>query len=68
MIEDQFGFDPFLLEIEDEEDFINFMPSISGEDVICCCRKDKPHDESMKFILIAKDPHALDTVLFAARP
>ena len=31
------------------------IPFDLKEDTLCCCKKDCPHDESMKFVLLATD-------------
>lgn len=36
------------------------------DNVICCCKKEIPHDESIKFILKA-DATSLKTILFKSR-
>ena len=33
-------------------------------DIICCCQKDYPHDEHMKFKLMTENEFYLDKVLF----
>lgn len=45
----------------DVEDAFNFEQNLTGFDtkaennIMCCCQKEKPHDESMKFVLLSKE-------------
>lgn len=61
------NYDPDLLDLEDQyEEFMTAATNVKQENTLCCCNKNLPHDESMKFILKA-DPNKLNTVLFKDR-
>ena len=48
-----------------EENLVAFDQK-EEENIICCCKKDLPHDESIKFILKA-NKQSLNTTLFKNR-
>jgi hypothetical protein len=48
------GFDAFKFNSEVFESYVAFDQDSS---VLCCCKNDIPHDESMKFILKTLDPN-----------
>lgn len=56
----------------DVDDAFNFESNIVAIDareednIMCCCCDDIPHDESMKFVLLSKNPD-LDLVIFNNR-
>lgn len=56
----------------DVEDALNFEQNLTGFDtkaennMMCCCQKEKPHDESMKFVLLCKENES-DKVIFEER-
>ena len=64
-----YAFDAFDDFIIDEENFEANLPGFDAKDsdnIMCCCAKEKLHDESMKFILMHK-PDQQDLVLFEDR-
>jgi hypothetical protein len=60
--DDPWGFGDDLDDLDFEANMVAFDQK-EEECVICCCKKEVPHDESMKFDLKA-DKKNLNTVLF----
>ena len=42
-----------------DEDDLMFDEDFGGDDkrIMCCCKKDTPHDETMKFVLKVSDDY-----------
>jgi hypothetical protein len=52
-VEDDFNFEQNLISYDAKEE----------DNIMCCCHKEKPHDESMKFVLLSKEAEK-DRVIF----
>jgi len=54
-------FNFFDLEI-DSDDFEDLLPPNANTDIMCCCNKDVPHNEDMKFLLIGNEKNRNATI------